>query len=502
MIDYSRVIKGFVSNLFTKLIIALYAVISVPILVANLDIEGYGVVVFITQITPFIFLLEFGLVNALGRTMARYRGMGDYESLNSIFVSTFWFLVLISLITSILLIVFNYSKNEIIFTDWLNLEILKEFDYLFLILFLMIITIPLRSFRGILESEYKFYVIDKINILVRVIAIIALVSLSILDRLNLNLAILITVGMVILPEILCFLVYRREKKLNILNLTYLKKDSILEQLDVGAAGFLTTLGAIIVRQGFVVLFSLKAGIDSIHIMSIPLMIVLIISPIVGRVSAIYLPIFSELSGNNKNAESEEQLRKSFFILSTLSIIAIAIFSFAGNEIIYLWLGNSFPSSDVTKIFIITFLFLTFTLIARSFLMFRSYLKAYGHHRYVAFVSICSAVWVILAAAYSEVFIANTSLSMWQYFSLIFISRLVIFDIIVTLIVTFFKCDIKLNEIIVLWLKKIFVFGVAAIALGMLLNCVLSGILLKVIQTLIVISIIYFYFLKLKKDSYI
>ena len=349
MIDYSRVIKGFVSNLFTKLIIALYAVISVPILVANLDIEGYGVVVFITQITPFIFLLEFGLVNALGRTMARYRGMGDYESLNSIFVSTFWFLVLISLITSILLIVFNYSKNEIIFTDWLNLEILKEFDYLFLILFLMIITIPLRSFRGILESEYKFYVIDKINILVRVIAIIALVSLSILDRLNLNLAILITVGMVILPEILCFLVYRREKKLNILNLTYLKKDSILEQLDVGAAGFLTTLGAIIVRQGFVVLFSLKAGIDSIHIMSIPLMIVLIISPIVGRVSAIYLPIFSELSGNNKNAESEEQLRKSFFILSTLSIIAIAIFSFAGNEIIYLWLGNSFPSSDVTKI---------------------------------------------------------------------------------------------------------------------------------------------------------
>ena len=135
-------------------------------------------------------------------------------------------------------------------------------------------------------------------------------------------------------------------------------------------------------------------------------------------------------------------------------------------------------------------------------MFRSYLKAYGHHRYVAFVSICSAVWVILAAAYSEVFIANTSLSMWQYFSLIFISRLVIFDIIVTLIVTFFKCDIKLNEIIVLWLKKIFVFGVAAIALGMLLNCVLSGILLKVIQTLIVISIIYFYFLTLKKDSYI
>ena len=101
MIDYSRVIKGFVSNLFTKLIIALYAVISVPILVASLDIEGYGVVVFITQITPFIFLLEFGLVNALGRTMARYRGMGDYESLNSILVSTFWCLVLISVITSI-----------------------------------------------------------------------------------------------------------------------------------------------------------------------------------------------------------------------------------------------------------------------------------------------------------------------------------------------------------------------------------------------------------------
>lgn len=451
-------VKGLVSNLFSKIAMALYSVLSVPVLFSALGSNDYGIFLVTMQSFAFIYLLEIGLVSGLGRSLAKSRGQGNFFQFNLFTATTFWMLVFISVCGAICLVaVIELGYFSKILPNISKFSSGQQFFYFCLMILLC--SVPLRVGRGIMEAKFEFFYIDAISIFSRIVCLGSLMALFYLGVLDLIFAISISVLLSVLPELFCFLTVIKLGAGNIISLKSFRKKLVFKQLDIGLASFFTTLAAMISRQGYIIFFAIAAGTEFTHLVAIPVLIVLTLSPLVGKVSAIYLPIMSQLLGAGKHVQAVKELHKGLFISSIFTIVVAGSFLFLGQDIVILWLSKSMPAEDINIIFIGASIMIAFSLTSRIFLVFRSYAQASNFHRNVTMVSLLSAIWSLAASFFVISLNLESYLSVWKFFLTIFVIRIVIFDVIIMTLVSILKCKIRLEIQKLRDLSLVVIFGI-------------------------------------------
>lgn len=450
-------IKGLSSNLVVKIIITFYSFFTVPILFVALGASDYGEFLVIVQIFSFINLLELGLVNALSRSLARAKGQKNLKNYEGLISTTFWLIIGIVLFFSIIFFIFIIFFKPTLFGLF---SIKNEINLILIIscFLTILLALPFRIGRGILMAKLHFFKIDLVIIFIRFISLILVLVLSYLNKLDLYSAIIIVLFLHITPEIICFIISIKFDFFYLLSIKLIKKKLALRQIDIGLASFLTSFSAVTSRQGFVILFALAAGKEFTHLIAIPVMIVLTLSPLVGKVSAIYLPVLSELIGAKDFFRANRQLHKGIFISSGISVTIIGCFWILGKNLIFFWLGNSMSVADIKIIYLISTFMITFSLSSRIFLVFRSYAQARGLHRNVTYISICSTIWTLISSFFVIYYIDTNSETTWIYFINILFIKTVIFDIFIMSLFSIYRCNINLDIYIILKICLIIIVG--------------------------------------------
>lgn len=479
--------RGLSSNLIVKASMALYSIISVPILIGSLGTGHYGYLLIMLQLISLSQLLEIGLVSALGRSLAKSRGSGDLYKFNLITSTTFWALILFGSI-SCLIITVAFTFTQEYFFDRLFDE--NDVKFYYVCLGLTLLNIPLRVGRGLLEARYAFVTIDLINILTRSMSLLVLLYLYYVGHLTLQAAVIISLISHLLPEMIFFLIGTKFQFSKLLSLKLIKKNIFQKQFDIGISIFISTLTAQISRQGFILLYISAVGHEFGYLMSIPIMFILTVSPLIGKISAIYVTRLSELLGLGDRQKAEIELFKALQLSAFLSVIILGTWSILGEDLINYWLGKTLINDDIELINFLIFWMLSVELLLQSFKIFRTFAQADNAYRYVTIVSSLSAIWTIGGAIYLTTLATASTQTLSVMFLFLFIIRVLLFDTLLMTFIAIYKCKINFRKDVFFRLFLIVILGILGFGgLIFLIRLLPDVFYIKVLLSVIAVSVI-------------
>ena len=139
------------------------AILSIPILINSLGIDGFGILSIAWMITGYFSLLDFGVGRALTKLISEKLGNESTQGISSLVWSALFLTLIIGLIGSLLLcLIAPFLVNDIF---KIPPTLLSDVEVSFYILAISIpIVISAVALRGTLESYQRFDIINMIRI--------------------------------------------------------------------------------------------------------------------------------------------------------------------------------------------------------------------------------------------------------------------------------------------------------------------------------------------------
>lgn len=164
-------LKRVSATILIKLLSAVIALLSVPILLSILSVEGYGVWAALTSVIGWITLFDFGMGYAIKNTVSRGLANNDYSPAKNEVIQTFRFMVIVCIF---ILCLFVVGLNTI--------SVLQENKLVSCILILPVIVIfPLTLGAMILQGANKFILQSLIMVCPPLVFIAYLLVIGFLD---------------------------------------------------------------------------------------------------------------------------------------------------------------------------------------------------------------------------------------------------------------------------------------------------------------------------------
>lgn len=336
-----RIIMNAITGWISKLVIAISGVILTPVLLSNLGKYEYGVWVAVGQIIGFLLIADLGVANSIGRLISKYEAIGSIDKINSIYSSSmllFYLLVLIIFVISIAIVDYIPVLLNI------DAEYEKTTMNLFLIMAAnIIIVFPLRVGRGLIQSKHRYDYIDIITTATKILQLFLILFIAFNEYLSLLVLALLMASLNILSELTIFMLAKRLHKTLHFKFHLINRSSITELFSMGMASVLLSFSALLTQQGAIFLVGIMLGVLYVPVFSIPLLILVIIGSLIGRIGTTFMPIASAYDSRSDHV--------GLFKLSVYGVRYVSMFGFVialyislyGNVILRLWL----PETDVT-----------------------------------------------------------------------------------------------------------------------------------------------------------
>ena len=357
--------------------------VLLPIIVAGLGKEGYGLYTFVVVIIGYYALLDLGIGSAVVKYISEYNANQKYEEINQL-VSTslkvHFFLGTIGCLLIIFLGRFIVAAVEI---PPQLVQTARTIIYISAFQFALNLTTS--TFSGILKGLQRIDLLNKISI---VLSTLTISSIAILARLGYGLVPIIflnllynLIGIVVTAYFAKRTIPSLKVSLRFRHLPYLKTIvSFGVWSFVGQAGtliHLTTdrlLIGLFLPMAWVTYYTVAVKLAGI-IRSAPM-------PLVG----VFFPAVSDLKARGEESAIREIfLRGTKYVLSLSLPISLVLFTFS-REILASWMGAKFvvSSSYVLILFVLGYFLSTLTFINTSVLF------GLGLHRLIAIYCVFSS----------------------------------------------------------------------------------------------------------------
>lgn len=446
---YLSYISLFITNL-TNLVLT-------PFIIRNLGDSEYGLYMLIGALIGYIAVLDFGLGNTVVRFVAKYRTENDKKNEENFLFSTF---VIYGAISLIILIVGTvlYFNLQVIFSESLTNDEISKAKIMFIILVInLALTLPMKSFTGILTA-YEQFILPRTLSIARVVlrAIILFILLSLGYK---SIAIVLVDAILNVLMMLITMLYVFLKLKVTIRLHYFDKKVYKNILSYSSLIFISVIvDQIYWRIGHLIL-GVIASTTEVAVFAIGMTFCQYFITFSTAISGVFLP---KITGMVVKKATGEELTNILIKTGRIQFIILGLvlngFILIGKDFILLWAGDNYGSSWTIALIIMIPLIIVLTQTIGI-----SILQAKNMHGFRAFSYLCIAIInmfisISLAKSYGPIGAAiGTSLS------LIF-GNIIVMNF-------YYHLKVKLN--IPRFYKELF----KGLLTSMLLSLVLGGLLL-------------------------
>ena len=99
----AKIVRNTIANTIMRLWAFILSFILFPYIVSHIGTVNYGIWALAGSIAGYFALLDFGMVDSVVKYVAEYNAKRDYDALNGVFNSAFFFYVSIGIVVSTLL---------------------------------------------------------------------------------------------------------------------------------------------------------------------------------------------------------------------------------------------------------------------------------------------------------------------------------------------------------------------------------------------------------------
>ena len=158
-----KIVKNTIINISGQAIPFLVAIISIPKIIKVLNTERFGVLTLVWGIISYFSLFDFGLGRALTQIIAKKKGQGHEDDIPLYAWTTISILLGIGVLGSLIAIMLSpFLVNKLlVIPGMIRTETLHSF---YLLSFFIPVIISSAAFRGILEAEQRFDLVNLIRI--------------------------------------------------------------------------------------------------------------------------------------------------------------------------------------------------------------------------------------------------------------------------------------------------------------------------------------------------
>ncbi|MFT4803781.1 MAG: O-antigen/teichoic acid export membrane protein, partial [Psychroserpens sp.] len=375
-----------------------------PILISSLGKYEYGIWVVIGQIISFLLIADLGVSSSVGRLIAKYDALNSIDKKISIYSSAL--LIFLFSVVVIALLVF-LVMDSIPGLLKVNAEYSLITTNIFLIMTVnFILVFPLRVGRGLLQAAHRFDYIDMVLTVGKVAQVCIIFVLFYTQNISLLklawMMAIINVSTEVFIFIKAKLIYRDV----FFDTKSVDFETFKEMFSLGGASLLQSVSGVLSQQGMVFLVGVFLGVLYVPLFSIPLLLLVILGSLVGKIGTSFMPAasaYDSLYEVQKISNLSVYGARYSFMLGALIAVFICLY---GEQLLTFWLPESeISGSDIDIMFTILMVVLIPFILARSNQGNKVILSSTGNHWLVSnglfVMSIFSLVTTILLVIFTE-----------------------------------------------------------------------------------------------------
>lgn len=334
----NQIKKGAIISYLAIAVSLLSGLLYTPWMVRQIGVNDYGLYTLATSLIS-IFLIDFGISEAVSRFISKYNAEGDQKKVNDFLGLIYKLYILIDLII-IVLVIIMYFFIPVIYSELTAVEVHK-FKVIYLIVSTFsIVSLPFVTLNGILISYEKFKTL-KLCDLINKLMILALMVIALLMGYKLYALVLVNAfaGLFIIAIKLFYI--RGSLPIKV-NFKYWDLKLLKEVFSFSIWATVATLANRFIFNITPSILGAVSGSREIAIFGIAATLEGYAYIISGAVNGMFLPKVSKILANKKDGEHVLPLmiKVGRIQYSIIALIFIG-FSIVGKDFIHLWMGKEF-----------------------------------------------------------------------------------------------------------------------------------------------------------------
>jgi O-antigen/teichoic acid export membrane protein len=356
----------------------------------------YGIWIAICQTVSFLGLSDFGVGNAIGRLVARSRGLGDNKMLTEVYSTAVFLLAGSTIIAAVISLSISPWIGNILKLDNTYAGLATK---VFLITALsQILQLPMKISMGVLTGHqlYGPHAVGKI--LTPLLHLGGVLFLFAFHKINIiALASIDAAASIVGQLVLLTVAWRLTRPWNI-SLANFSKKTVSDIASIGTSAIVGTASNTSYRAGLSILLARMVNINAVGVYSVALTIIENIQPLISSLSTPFSTIASELQAQGRLDELRRSANTVTCITFAISIGVVICLYFYSMQILELLLcKSSWTFADYQQ----AHSALTIMSIGLAFglpqIISSSILRGTGKHWYVSNALLISSIFSIITS---------------------------------------------------------------------------------------------------------
>lgn len=309
-------------------------VVLVPVAIYLLGKDKYGEWLMLSAIPSYLMISDFGINITVTTSICTLIAKGDYSQAMALYKSANTFVMLIG---GIVLSLFTFSSIFIEWNHFLSLKLIDEFNTevtLSLLIISTFISFVIGLLLGIYRAEGKFYLTESLAAIYYLLDSIVFIIIIYLGNS------FIQVGLAQITWRVLFIIiisFKISKSYEWFSIRFTKNiQPIISLLPTSIYYMAYIVGYGLILQGTILLVGKNLGTSSLVTFNTTRTLANSIKSFISVFYFSFLPEYTVLIAQNKIEHAKRIFKKMFIITLYISISAVVIYYFAGEQIMNYW----------------------------------------------------------------------------------------------------------------------------------------------------------------------
>lgn len=334
---YRLIVLSSSSNLFSKIIVSLIGLISVPLTINYLGKEQFGLWMVVSSLVVWLQLTDFGITNGLVNALAEANGHSDKTAASSYFSTAFYSTIGITLllVAPLVIIIFFVPWGKVLNIN--STALAQDAKYCFGVLSLFFfINMPLSVGNKALTAYQKGYLVN-INQIVASLCSLLFLVIAISMKLNLVWLVSLVSSGALLGNILSWILLYRNIPWLRLRFRENSRNAFLRVAQSSLPLFLFQIGALLLNQSANIILAHLAGLRIVADYNILLKIYTLFYSIGISFSSPFYPAIREAFERKEYRWVSNAIKRVTALRLAILIFPVIPLIFIGDELIAFWI---------------------------------------------------------------------------------------------------------------------------------------------------------------------
>ncbi len=344
-----RIKRGAFMSYIAIAVNILAGLLYTPWMVAQIGQDNYGLYTLATSLIS-MFLLDFGLSEAVSRFVSKYNAEGDQESVNNVLGLTYKIYFIIDFVILAILII-AYLNLEVIYKELTPSEI-SSFKIVYIIAATFsVISFPFTTLNGILTAYEHFFELKVCDLFQKISSLI-LIILALFNGYGLYALVTANAVSGLATIVLKYSIIKRKSTVKI-NIKYKSKLMIRDIFTFSVWAAVVSIAQRFIFNISPTILGAVSGATSIAIFGIASSLEGYVYIIASAINGLFLPKISRIimRGNATDNLLQLMIKVGRIQLYIIGLIAIG-FICIGKDFVLLWMGQDYTLSYYSAILLI------------------------------------------------------------------------------------------------------------------------------------------------------